>query len=258
MRPSRGYAPRSVSPGQDALLDDILAVAHRAGPTGVGVFDLDGCLFDTRPRQLHILRELGSLEGMSDLYCVTEDHFTDWHLSASLSRAGLPADRVAAILPRVEAHWQPRFFSGEYVGFDAAMPGAAALVWACYRAGMQVVYLTGRHEEMRAGTEAALSRMGFPMQRPGTHLIVKPSMQMEDTAFKREALRELRTLGRPVLFLDNEPSNVNAFRAEEPDALVVFVETDHSPRPIYPLPDIPWIRGFLRQGAPGARSDGER
>ena len=31
----------------------------------------------------------------------------------------------------------------------------------------------------------------------------------------------------------------------ESEALVVFVETDHSPRPVEPLSGIPWLRSFL-------------
>jgi len=48
--------------------------------------------------------------------------------------------------------------------------------------------------------------------------------------------------------LDNEPANVNKFHDRHPDAQVVFVETDHSPRPDEPHSDLQWLRGFLRQG----------
>ena len=36
-----------------------------------------------------------------------------------------------------------------------------------------------------------------------------------------------------------------AILARHPEALVVFVETDHSPKPVEPLPDLPWLRSFL-------------
>ena len=242
---SRGYAPFSVSDEQDRALD---AAHARARPGVVGVLDLDGCLFDSRPRIIHLLRELAGREGYLELYAVREEHLLDWDLGATLRRAGIAPARAAALLPEAQAWFTRRFFTGECALHDHALPGAPQLVWSLFRAGMSMIYLTGRHEEMRAGTEAALVRAGFPFARPGTRLLMKPDMQTEDTAFKGEALREVELVGPPVLFIDNEPSNVNLFAERHPDALVLFVETDHSPRPDRPRPGIPWIRGFLRSG----------
>jgi hypothetical protein len=59
---------------------------------------------------------------------------------------------------------------------------------------------------------------------------------------------EISAMGRPVLFLDNEPANVNKFRERFSQSLVVFVETDHSPRKDEPQPEIPWLRSFSRTG----------
>jgi len=87
MARSRGYAPFESSPGQDALLDQIIAHATTAGSNGVGVFDLDGCLFDTRPRQVKIIREYASIHDALDLYCIREEHFTDWSLATTMRNA---------------------------------------------------------------------------------------------------------------------------------------------------------------------------
>ena len=51
--------------------------------------------------------------------------------------------------------------------------------------------------------------------------------------------------GEPVLFIDNEPSNVNMFAETCPESMVVFIETDHSPRNIE-VNHIPWIRSFVQ------------
>lgn len=241
-----------MSAEQDALLDRLLHQAGRAaeaaggsGGAAVGVFDLDGCLFDTRHRQIQILRELASRGGLPELYRVSPEHFVGWDLRATLEAAGLSAARVRKLYPTVRAAFDAHFFLSDYVLYDHAMPGAAALVWRCYQAGLRIVYLTGRHEEMRPGTEAALRRHGFPWGRPRTDLIMKPDFHTPDLAFKTEASRELRLIGAPALFLDNEPANVNHFAEAQPDALVVWVETDHSPAPITPLPHLPALRGFL-------------
>ena len=250
MRTARGYAPFATSADQDALLDAVVAAA--VAPGAVAVFDLDGCLFDTRHRQVHILREHASRTGALDLYRVQTEHFRDWDLRRTLSNAGLDAARIEALYEPLMADWTRGFFSSSYVVHDNAMPGAAALVWRVYRTGAQVVYLTGRHDEMRAGTEDALLRFGFPYRRPRTALLVKPDFHTPDVDFKGEALREVETLGRPTVFLDNEPANVNLFRQKHPGAFVVWVETDHSPRPDRPDAEIPGLRGFLRTDAPGA------
>ena len=72
---ARGAEPLFASAEQDALLDRIVATAV---PGSVGVFDLDGCLFDNRPRQIRILRELASRESLPELYRVEARHFRDW------------------------------------------------------------------------------------------------------------------------------------------------------------------------------------
>lgn len=248
---ANGYTPRATSPEQDALLDGIVEAARQAGDGSVGVFDLDGCLFDNRPRQIQIFRELASQRNILELYDIELSHFQDWSLRRTLTNSGLSEQRVDELYDMVRDHWLRHFFTSEYVLYDQAMPGASALLWDCYRTGMHVVYLTGRDESMRAGTEEALARHGFPFNRPRSTLLVKPDFNTDDTQFKSEALREISTLGDPKLFLDNEPSNINLFHDSFPVATVVFVATDHSDKPVEPHPDIPWLQSFLRTTARG-------
>lgn len=240
------YDPEFKSAEQTAILNAIVERARTEGETGVAVFDLDGCLFDTRPRQIHILREFAALHGHPELYRLDGSHFRDWSLRQSMKNAGIADTVIEKIHDAADDHWRRHFFTSDYVLYDHAMPGAAQLVWDVYRHGCFVVYLTGRHGEMRSGTEKALVRFGFPFQRPRTELIVKPDFHTDDLAFKNEALREIETFGQPVIFIDNEPANINLFRDKYAAATVVFVATDHSFRPVTPYPTIPVIRGFLR------------
>jgi FMN phosphatase YigB (HAD superfamily) len=236
------YRPWFRSPGQTELLDRI-ADAVQLGD--VAVLDLDGCLFDTRGRQVRILWEYGNQHGADALLAVTEQHFEDWSMATTLSNAGVPTETVAAHLPALEAFWFERFFSSDYMLYDRPMPGAVALVRRLHGAGAHVVYLTGRHAEMRPGTLENLRRFGFPLDGHA-ELITKPTFEMDDTAFKDQALQRIEAQGTPAVFLDNEPANVNLFHARHPDALVVFVATDHSPRPDRPVPELPVLRGFRR------------
>lgn len=243
---SRGYSPFESSPEQDVLLDRIVATAAEHGESGVGVFDLDGCLFDTRSRQVHIFREFASHTGALDLYAVNTTHFKDWDLGNVMRNAGLAEARVLELVEPLKAFWFDRFFTSRYVCFDHAMPGAVALVRACRAEGMKIVYLTGRDETMRAGTEDSLRGFGFPLDGGDCRLMVKPDFETDDTEFKDAALKVIAGMGKPVLFLDNEPANVNKFHDRYPAADVIFVETDHSPRPDEPDQSLPWLRSFSR------------
>lgn len=245
LRRSRGYAPLDWSEAGAALLERIVRHARAAGPGHAAVLDLDGCLFDTRPRQVRIFRELASRKGYDELYRVTTDHFVDWSLRGTLRNAGIGEAWIDEHYAAVRSWWEARFFTSDGVEHDDAMPGAAALVRAIHEAGLHVVYLTGRDETMRLGTEASLRAWGFPYDVDRTTLLVKPDFRQDDTAFKEAALEIVAALGHVVLYLDNEPSNVNLFRRRHPEALVVFVETDHSPKPVEPDPAIPWLRSFL-------------
>ena len=242
------YCPFDTSPTQDRVLEDCVALAHSQGAEGVSVFDLDGCLFDTRPRQVQILRELAGQMGWIDLYGVSAEHFEDWDLVRTLRNSGMSAARSESIGDEVKKFWWNRFFTTDYVLFDHAMPGAPDLVRRVFEAGGHVVYLTGRDQTMRAGTEEALARFGFPMGGERAQLMVKPDFKTDDTVFKGEALQTIAELGTPYLFLDNEPSNVNRFQDDFPGARVVFVATDHSGKPVTPYERIPQIKGFLTSG----------
>jgi hypothetical protein len=240
---ARGYAAFACSEPQDRLLDKILA---EAGPGKVGVFDLDGCLFDTRVRQVTIFREFASRHGQWKLYDVEPKHFISWDLRDPLQGIGLVEEDYAEFYEELKTFWASCFFSSEYVRMDQAMPGATDLIRRCHDAGMFIVYLTGRDHTMRAGTEAGLVANGFPYGVERSQLFTKPDFAMDDTIYKADALVQIAKIGEPVVFMDNEPSNVNAFSDAFPNALHVFVETDHSPKPVTPYEQIPWIRSFFR------------
>lgn len=244
MRRARGYAPLEWSAHDAATLAEIRAHTTRHGPGHVAVFDLDGCLFDTRPRQVQILWELAAQEAWWPLFRVGVAHFTDWELVHTLRDAGIEEAWIQEHIRRIRSFWRARFFSSDYLCHDLPMPGSAQLVQHVHDAGLHIVYLTGRDESMRPGTEVALRRFAYPWTERCA-LLMKPDAEADDLAFKEGALEGISLIGRIVLYLDNEPANVNMYRAHHPEAMVVFVETDHSPRPIEPEPDIPWLRSFL-------------
>ena len=246
LKRARGYFPFEKTPESATILRTILARISAESQAPVAGFDLDGCLFDTRPRQVHIFRELAGQRGWNGLYAVSAEHFRDWSLANTLNNAGLSAEWITEHEPAVREFWAKRFFHSDYMTLDHAMPGAPEFVRDCQKAGAMIVYLTGRDHAMRPGTEHALRRFGFPYDTENARLITKPRFDMDDTEFKESALETIATLGKVITYFDNEPANVNLFAQRHPEASVVFVETDHSPRPIQPTENIPWVQSFLR------------
>ncbi len=217
----------------EGLLDD---VARVRGARPLVVMDLDDTLLSTDARHLRILREFG-LEGVGPQalrYSITDT-----------ARAGGLQD--AAELSRLREFWFSRFFRNEYLLADEPVPGAPAYCRELVARGAELVYLTGRDETMRAGTEESLARHGFPPSgRPGARLILKPRFDTPDLEYKTQSLRLLEASGRVAGVFENEPAHVNLFVAAFPEARSVFVDTKHSGRPIAPHPSVPWIRDFRR------------
>ena len=67
-----------------------------------------------------------------------------------------------------------------------------------------------------------------------------------DEDYKVNELAGISSLGAIRVLIDNEPINVNLFQEHCPEALVVWIETDHSPRQIFPNDGITKIRSFYR------------
>jgi phosphoglycolate phosphatase-like HAD superfamily hydrolase len=241
--PLTGALPLSPAVSAKLLRDivDTIAVQDKA----VAVFDLDSTLLDNAPRQSAILREYGAEMGVRELQQSAPEHWTSWDMSAAMSKTGLDPALVAAHTEPFKRYWRERFFTSEYCRVDEMVPGASDFVHSVVQAGGSVYYVTGRHEGMRAGTEECLQRLGFPV--PGetrVQLLMKPTLEEHDDAYKRETLEFLATAGTVVAAFDNEPTHINAYRVAFPGAYSVHLATDHSGREVKILEGILSIIDF--------------
>ncbi len=240
------YDPRRRDAAHDQTLRGVLERVRAANGSKVVIFDLDSTLFDNRPRQVQILREFGLLHDIHELYSSLDVHILDWDLKGPLVRAGVAPDKAETLYPKVREFWRERFFTSPYCLYDVAMPGAAAYVSALAKAGATIVYLTGRHEPMRAGTTESLVRFGFPAPgAPGVHLLMKPTLEQEDTVFKAQAHAQVRKLGEVLAAFDNEPAHARDLRLAFPAATVVWIDSDHSQGKEAPDRTLPRAYGFL-------------
>ena len=201
-------------------------------PSPVVVFDLDGTLMDNRPRTLAILQELAielksEAHAAADAFAEARAEHLAYLLGDTLRKLGLEHPEV---VERAEAFWKTRFFSDDYLKHDIAIEGSVELAKACYEAGAILVYFTGRDLPlMGLGSFQSLRDLGFPIGVVGTELVCKPDAKIPDELFKRAEGPKLARVGRVVAAFDNEPGNCNAFVEMNPDAEVVFVDTQHLP-----------------------------
>ena len=216
------------------VLDTILDRARALGPKAVLAFDLDSTLFDNRPRQARIVREYGAAKGIPELGRCEAAHFdSGWDMRAAFRNCGLSAEDAERIYEDAKRFWAERFFTSPYCLDDEAIDGAARYLEQVIATGAQLAYVTGRHEEMREGSVGAMKRHGLPIpdgQR--VHLIMKPTLEVHDDDFKRDAHARLRSLGEVIAAFDNEPTHANDYRRNFGDATVVHLATDHSGRPV--------------------------
>lgn len=223
-----------IRPDWAVSLRSVLDTSRAVGPSGVLVFDLDSTVFDNRPRQARILRELGAERQNAALSrCGVEHWSSGWDLKAAMISCGMTPADAEALYKDAKAYWGSRFFTSEYCIDDVEVPGAPEYLKACVGTGAQVAYVTGRHEEMRQGTVACLEKCKMPV--PGgknVHLIMKPTLRESDDTWKRVAHAKIEGLGQLIAAFDNEPTHANDYAERFPKAVVVHLATDHSGRPV--------------------------
>lgn len=213
----------------------VLDTAQRSGSNGLLAFDLDSTVFDNRPRQARIVREFGAHHGIAPLRRCQPWHFVSgWNLKAAAVACGLPAADADAMYPGLKSFWQERFFTSEYCRDDIEIVGAPRFLHQLDGVKARVIYVTGRHEEMRSGTEACLARCGMPMPSANGHvqLLMKPKLHDSDDAYKRTAHATLKSLGEVIAAFDNEPMHINDYAANFESAVCVHLATDHSGRDV--------------------------
>lgn len=236
---------------QSALLTRIVARSQKnpGAAAPVVVFDLDGTLFDNRPRTIEILRELAAAwrtkaPAQADKLALAKPEQLRYLLTDSLAALGIETIELVA---EAEVFWRERFFKDGYLKYDVPLPGAVDFAKDCYKQGALLVYFTGRDLPlMGAGSFASLRDCGFPIGVVGTELVLKPDAAMPDEAFKRMVGPELARVGDVVAIFDNEPGNCNVLGDAFPDAASCFVDTQHLPGSPELHPNVHVIADFSR------------
>lgn len=214
------------------VMEDVKAAFNKQERPMV-VFDLDGTIFDTRPRILQILKEYGDQElktvrpEAAARLSTLQVSGVQYMLTDTLGRLGIAEE---AVVNNAAVFWSQRFFADDYLRYDTPVPGAVNFVRSLYTAGARIVYLTGRDAPRQLiGTVRSLRDYGFPIGIQGTELMMKPTMQTADAIFKQQATNYLRHYGKVIAAFDTEAANANVFRRAFPEASVVLVAAPHTP-----------------------------
>lgn len=195
------------------------------------LFDLDGTLYDNRPRTMRIVHAFAAQLPPSHAQDAQRIRGMNYReLEYRLDESLQPLGVSASVIEQVEAAWRARFFTDAACSDDIPVAGSVHYVRRCLDLGATVVYLTGRDiPGMLLGTSRTLRDDGFPIGVPRVELVMKPSFEEGDVAFKERLLPSLDELGRVVASFDNEPANCNLFRRRWPEAFTVFLDTQRAP-----------------------------
>ena len=217
---------------KSTVLERILAAieTHRA-ERPVVLFDLDGTLYDNRPRTLRILHAFAAqLPAPHALDGEKIRTLSYTQLKYRLDETLIPLGVAPSVIEAAAVAWRTRFFTDAACSDDIPVAGSVPFVRRCWDLGATVVYLTGRDiPGMLLGTSRTLRDDGFPLALPRVELVMKPTFEEGDTSFKERLLAPLSDLGRIVASFDNEPANCNLFTRYWPDALTVLLDTQKAP-----------------------------
>jgi hypothetical protein len=97
---------------------------------------------------------------------------------------------------------------------------------------------------MEEGTIACLKKHGMPTPGGRVHLLMKPPEQEDDDLFKRQAHSRISSLGELIAVFDNEPTHINDYARQFPDAFAFWLDTGHSGRDVELHPSIIPLRNF--------------
>jgi hypothetical protein len=210
------------------VLDD---VERLRAERPVVLFDLDGTLYDNRPRTLRILHAFAAQlprEHAADAERIRALAYTELHYRMDETLA--PRGVAPAVIAAAQVAWRTRFFTDAACSDDVPVAGSVPFVRRCWDLGATVVYLTGRDiPGMLLGTCRTLRDDGFPIAVPRVELVMKPTFEEGDTVFKERLLAPLSELGHVVASFDNEPANCNLFRRRWADGHHVLLDTQKAP-----------------------------
>lgn len=180
---------------------------HRSRPCVI--FDIDNTLVDTRRRTLAAAHAFGRRGGpeLSLLARATIDQ-VGWDGTQTGKKLGLHRGTTRAF----QRYWDDFFWTSRNLKLDTAIRQTVQLARLAKAAGAEVLYLTGRIEDLKPGTIHQLRKLGLP-DVDGSHVICKPSLKVKTATFKQEVVRRLERNGNRICwFMSDSRSDIAAIQ----------------------------------------------
>jgi len=167
----------------------------------------------------------------------------DYYPRKNLLHMGLQEGET---LTGIMKFWDDNFFSSRFLHLDKPIAGAREFVKTVLNLGVNVFYLSGRDEQnMGDGTRAWLRHHNFMDDHSRTSLFLKTDPDITSVESKRIAGEKIKSIGVPVLIIDNEPGELETLWRQFPQAVVVLLDTPNSGRPGTLPPNTLKIKNYL-------------
>ena len=190
------------------------------------VFDIDGTILDSRYELLHLLRRYDRAHGTRYFahLTVAAVTVTDCRLADLTERCGAPADAAEWCA----AHrWDRDVILASHRPYHGVLE---VIRWFQIQPNTDVALVTGRPESARATTLESLNTLGREFKvsfRDKLLVMFEDDLHDDVPEAKAEAVRQLTLHGfRVVAMIDNEPHNLKAVAAADPDGQVLLVHAD--------------------------------
>lgn len=203
---------------QDKLADIRARVAN--GEKVKVVFDLDNTIWDNRPRTTELARRFDAERGTNLFDGLTLDQVGKDGYETAIN-AGLTREQAKEF----SKYWRQHAYSDEMNQFDAPLAEIDDLAKQAQEAGAEVIYLTARPEEERAGTLGNLERMGLP-NADSAHLIMKPTEREPSAPYKVRELTRMQEAGDAHLawFLTESRRDIGAVQDAKLEVPTVLID----------------------------------
>jgi len=215
--------------------------------TTVAVIDIDGTIALHYLRTYEIFMRAVKTLDMPEEFKANLANYDprgyDYYPRKNLLQVGFQEDETLAGMMRF---WDENFFSNRYLHLDEPIAGAREFVRILLGLGINIAYLSGRDEQnMGDGTRAWLRRHDFMGDHTRTSLSLKTDPDITSVESKRIAVEKIKSIGEPLLIIDNEPGELEALWLKFPQAATVLLDTPNSGRPGKLPPQTLKIKDFL-------------
>ncbi len=206
--------------------------AIKKGKMPLIIVDLDGTLVDYTMRTYSIFQEMPNNfdlpDNVRDIILSIKPSEFHYHPRENLNSVGI---EDSELVDQLSAFWEKSFLSNYYLHYDIPLDGSEEFIRNILDHGINIVYLTGRDEEnMGMGTRTWLQKYNLHPLENRTRLLLKTDMSLINYQAKDKNCEIIKTLGEPVLIIDNEPIELATTWGRFPEAIGILMETQNTGR----------------------------